>query len=123
MNFKTLALAAVTAVTTTTMAPAPAEAFWGPSDAQVCKSKLASIENLRTKSMGVYGASVVWSGTVVPSSRVSDLPSMGYKFVTGCTTQFTVNGTRYIQSANVEVDTKTNQYYFGVAPALALQGF
>ena len=121
MNFKALAVAALSATTLTASAPLPAEAFWGPSDAQVCESKLASIENIRTKSMGVYGSSLVWSGAVVPSSRVDAVPSMGYKFVTGCTTQFTINGTRYIQSANVEVDTKTNKYYFGVAPALALQ--
>ena len=118
MNFK--AIIASAAVAAATIVPAPAEAFWGPSDAQVCETNLSYIEEVRRSFASQVGIAVQFSGTVVPSGKANVAP-LGYKFVTGCTTQFTMNGARYIQSANVE--SNGSQYYVNLAPAQVLQNF
>ena len=120
MNFKAFAAAAAITATGLVANTAPAQAFWGPSDQEVCEANVSFIQKTRQQSMDQVGMGMLgqlnWNGKVIATDRVQAAPVMG-KFVTGCQQVFTMDdGTSYVQQANVYL--QGDQYYVGLAPAI-----
>ena len=118
MNIKALTATALVAVTSLVTAP-KAEAFWGPSKKSVCEHVYSDVQNLRNKLFADGGLSAPsWSGSVTVADKNSAAPVLGYKVVTGCVTQYTLDGNTYIQGYNVEQGN--DQYYIALAPHVSL---
>ena len=118
MNFKALATTALIAATSLVAAP-KAEAFWGPSKQDVCEANYSHVQNLRNGIFSNLGLGTPnWTGSVASANKNANAPALGYKVITGCVTQYTYDGTTYIQGYNVE---KTgDQYYISLAPHIQL---
>ena len=103
------------------LAPAPAEAFWGPSNGNVCRTSLEFAESARRETISSAGMEApVFTGTVTASNVNTSIPPLGYEQVTGCVTQFTWLGSTWVQSFNVEKDAAGGQYYVQLGAAQQL---
>ena len=100
----------------------PAQAFfWGPSHQKVCEMNLEYIQKQRDIIAAEYGSTPVWSGSVI-STELHDSPvSAGFKKVTGCSTQFTMDGDRWNQPSNIEYDKVNKDYYVTTGRAIRLR--
>ena len=118
---KTLTLAPVIAGSIA-LAPAPAEAFWGPSPEKVCRENLSFVEEARQGIFDQYGLGTAHFTGRVSSAKVNpSVPHLGYEQVTGCVTQYKHMGQTWIQPYNIELDHSGQQYYASIGQAIPVQ--
>lgn len=99
----------------------PAHAwFWGTSHQKVCEMNLEYIQKDRDIIAAEYGFTPVWSGSVI-STPLHDSPiSAGFEKITGCSTKFTMDGSRWNQPSNVEYDKESKKYFVATGKAIRL---
>ena len=105
-----------------TVVASPAQAwFWGPSHQKVCELNLSLIQKERDNIAKRFGSTPVWSGTVVSTELHESPVSAGFKKITGCSTQFVMNGYRWNQPSNIEYDEVNKDYYVTTGTAIRLR--